>query len=75
MKTIEGKLSIPLPPRFCGVGGESLVEEDLRKIHVLYKRIRRDETLYSVLPDWKFLNMTDDKRWPRHLLGRDRLIH
>jgi hypothetical protein len=68
---VDRQLGIMRRPTFCP-GIEPLVEGDLGKIRALYIFVRRNET-DNQKGDWKFLNMRNDNRWPRHLLGSDRI--
>jgi hypothetical protein len=68
---VDRQLGIRRAPLMC-LGAESAIEKDLGILFSLYKEIRGNESRYGISGDWKFLNMSSDKRWPRHLLGRDR---
>jgi hypothetical protein len=71
MQVTDRKLGVRRAPLLCN-GAESVIAEDLIKLRALYKDIRQDSKNSQILSGPDLFDMVQSKRWPRHLMGRDR---
>ena len=68
----DKKLGANRPPLLFP-GGERTVEKELKIIQDLYLKVRELEKSNGFENKWDFLLMHSDNRWPKKLLGEDRI--